>query len=118
MFGLPADVDVSFLVGAVLIQVCAGENEVVLNFDEDVSIMSAATIRYAEDGEPQRELEDARTVSKALIDLLGQTIVRADGNLDGTLRLFWSNDSRVELLDSWGDYESYTVRHGETLIVV
>jgi len=38
MFGLPSDFDASFLEGAMVLQVCIGLHEVILNFDGDISI--------------------------------------------------------------------------------
>ena len=45
MYGLPLDTDLRFLVGSVLTQVCIGENEVLLNFEPETSIMVAASAR-------------------------------------------------------------------------
>ena len=118
MFGLPVGVDLTFLLGAALIQVCIGENEVVLNFDSDVSIMCASTVRYTRVGGAAESLDDARDAGKVLVELLSAVIEGASGSTDGTLLLRWSSGGQVELLDSWKEYESYTVRHGETMIVV
>jgi hypothetical protein len=118
VYGLSADVDLSFLIGAVLIQVCVGENEVILNFDSEVSIMSAASVRYGGAGAMPETIDTAQGAGRALIGLLGQGVVSAEGSDDGTLRVLWSAGDRVEFLASWKEYESYTIRHGETLIVV
>lgn len=119
MYGLPKSVDLSFLVGATLIQVCVGENEVVLNFDGDISVMSASSVRYAQAGERDAVLfEEARPAGQVLLGLLGTAISEVANYGDGTVGLLWSSGERVELLDSWKEYESYTIRHGDLLIVV
>jgi hypothetical protein len=118
MFGLPEGIDFTFLVNAALIQVCIGENEVVLNFDSGVSIMCASTIRYTQAGREARSFDDPRDAGKILVELLSAVIDGASGSTDGTLQLLWSTGAQVDLLDSWKEYESYTVKHGETLIVV
>lgn len=116
MYGLPAKVDLSFLRDATLIQICIGENEVVLNLDPNLSIMIASTI-HLKDGE-QRQLEDSREQGTALLPLLGQSVTDVQGARDGTLRLAWDGGTVIEVLDSSKDFESYTIGNGESTIVV
>jgi hypothetical protein len=42
----PAEGELNFLLGLPLFQVCMGANEVILNFDDDVSITVEATISF------------------------------------------------------------------------
>jgi hypothetical protein len=118
MYGLPADTDVSFLVGASLLQVCVGENEVIANLHSDMSLMIASTVRVSNRGGAIEAFADAKSLGAALLPLLGCVIREADGTSDGTLRLVWDDGTIVEIVDSWKEFESYTVRNGEKLIVV
>ena len=47
MYGLAEDADLSFFKGAFLEQVCLGANQVILNFDQGVSISSACWVALA-----------------------------------------------------------------------
>lgn len=118
MYGLPADTDLSFFLGASLLQVCVGENEVIANLYSDISVMIASTVRVTRDDGKAEIFDDARAIGPALLPLLGREIQQATGTPDGTLRLTWDDGTTVEILDSYKEFESYTVRNGEDLIVV
>jgi hypothetical protein len=118
MYGLPADSNFDFLKGAQLIQVCTGENELILNFDRDISIMCASDIRVGSTGQSATLFELPRDATLEVIKLLGDLITTAEGSTDGTLRIGWSRGVSTELLDTSDNYESYTVKYGEQLIVV
>lgn len=117
MYGFPPDVDLSFLEGAVLVQVCVGENEIILNLEPNISIMATSTVLVEREG--QRDTcDDARTAGIALLPLLGASVVTVIGSADGTLDVSWSRGIRTRILDSWQDFESYTIRHGARVYVV
>lgn len=118
MYGLPQDTNLDFFVGASLLQVCVGENELILNCYADISVMIASAIRVVGRSNEAAVLDDARSQGIALLGLLGHVIEGASGTLDGTLRLTWDDGTSVEILDSYAEFESYTVRHGDELIVV
>jgi hypothetical protein len=117
MFGLNSDVDLSFLVGAGLEQVAVGENEVILNLSSRISIMVASDLRLSPPSDRGELIKDAPDAGAALIRLLGSTIVAATG-ADGALSLEWSDGSTLAIYDSWPNYESYTITHGNGIIVV
>jgi len=118
MYGLPPDVDLGFLVEAQLLQVCTGENEVILNFDREISIMCASEIRSEAVGSLAVLFEKPREATISLVDLLGDVVASVDGAVNGTLQIRWSSGALTEFLDTWEKFESYTVRHGDLLIVV
>ena len=118
MYGLSPDTDFGFLIGASLLQVCVGENEVIANLYSDMSVMIASTVRVAAHGGTVETFDDAKSLGVALLPLLGRVIQDAGGMSDGTLRLVWDDGTIVEIVDSWKEFESYTVRNGEVLIVV
>ncbi len=117
MYGLSADVDLQFIEGGTLIQACIGENEVVLRFDNDVSVMVASNVRLTHDGSSIL-IEDAREVGRRVTELLGDQITSAQGSPDGTTTLRWARGAVLDLLDTWDAYESYTITHGDAVIVV
>lgn len=118
MHGLPTNVDLSFLYGVTLLQICIGENEVILNFDQEVSIMVASNLRLTPPQGEAFEVEDAREAGASLLPLLGRSVTDVLGTSDGTLSLTWDVGHLVEILDTWKEFESYTVRHGQSLLVV
>ena len=118
MYGLPADTDLSFLIGASLLQVCVGENEVIANLYSDISVMIASTVRVIGHSGAAEVFDDARALGIALLPLLGRVIQKASGTSDGTLRLTWDDGTIVEIVDSYKEFESYTVRNGEEFFAV
>ena len=118
MYGLPTDVDLSFLVGATLTQVCIGQNEVILNFDNDVSIMIASDVQLTPKEQSGQNLDDASAIGAAILSLLGQAVQSASGTEKGTTTLRWDGGATVEIRDTWPEWESYTISHqGKTIVV-
>lgn len=110
MNGLPASLDLSFLDHRQLLQVCLGEFHVQLTFDEDVSL----------DCESDFTLDDTRygvRDAHALHVLLGLRVDAVSRAGRGDLRLQLGPHTLV-VHDANDDYESYTLRHGTTVIVV
>jgi hypothetical protein len=118
MFGLPEDVDLSFLVDATLLQVCLGESETILHLEPGISMMVASVMILEIAGEERREFDSTADCAKFVVPLLGQSVVGVGGQPDGRLTLEWSSGARLEILDSYEEFESYTIRQGTTLIVV
>jgi hypothetical protein len=120
MHGLKKDIDLNFLNGRELIQLCIGLYQTIFKFDEDVAISVEGEFRYF-DGqdewtwrpEPGSSLLAARTVA-----LLGATIESLASEENGMLALTFSNRSRLTIVDSSKDYESYDItRPGQTIVV-
>ena len=118
MYGLTPETDFSFLKDATLVQVAIGENEVILRFYPQCSIMIASSVSIYAPGEPEALLEDARQIGISLLPILGTDIAGASAIPPGTLRLTWRSGHTLDVLDSWRDYESYTVTTGDRVIVV
>ena len=118
MYGLPLDTDFEFMVGAQLIQVGIGENEVILHFEPPTSITIAGEARLTIDGRLAEQFAGATVIGTALVPLLGDSIREASAHPGGLLRIAWTAGAILELLDSWDRYESYTVTCGDRVIVV
>lgn len=119
MYGIPPGSDFSYLIGATLREVTAGDGQVVLALsgDTDVTIAAGIVVRYR-DGTEVR-YDRARAAAAVLGDLTGETVVVAEGDAGaGALRLMWSSGVEVLLIDSWSDIESFTIRCGEFLLLV
>ena len=118
MYGLPVDTDLSFLAGATLLQVCVGENEVILNLNSSSSVMIASSVCFLQPDGTLSTLDNAPRLGQAVLPLLGQHVTSVSVVAPGTLRLMWSSGQVTEILDSWREYESYTITHGDRVLVV
>ncbi|HET7582429.1 MAG TPA: DUF6188 family protein [Candidatus Limnocylindria bacterium] len=119
MHGLPADLDLSFLVGAVLVRVeqSAHQPAVRLYFDGDVWVGIEATFRVATE---MRDVmlgpsDDAAT---ALAGFIGDSIQTAHGQTDGTLTINFSAAGLLELYDSSTEFECYQIHYGGSVLPV
>lgn len=118
MYGLPEDIDLTFLHGKELLQVCIGLNEVILNFHGQVSITVESEFTHmARTGEVTR-FQDCRSSALALASFLGISLSTVKGAADGTLTLCFSNEEILEVYDDSKEFESYQIRIGSRLIVV
>lgn len=118
MYGLPENLSLEFLVGLELQQVCFSRHQLILIFGDQVniSVESAITIRNRGVEPPPRR--GLLGVADQLLSLLNETVLSANGRVDGTLTLGFSNDRSVEVFDSNAHYESYQIHNGDELIVV
>jgi len=110
MYGLKKSVDFGFLNGEELIQVCISPYQVILKFTGEVSI-SAECILLLEDSEGivkeiQINLPDQ---TKALVCLLGRSIVKVTKHEEGTVKIWFSGNYALSLNDSNKLFESYMV---------
>ena|SRR6266480_5741145 len=118
MYGLPKDLDLSFLHGKELLQVCIGMHQVILNLEDQVTISVESEYAHrAKNGEAIR-YKDCRLSASMLCSLLGFSIITASGKPDGTLTLRFSNEELLEIFDDSKEFESYQIKQGPRLIVV
>jgi len=118
MYGLPSDLDLSFLVGATLLQVCIGANEVILRFDRDASITIESRFSVCDLNGHTIVFDDAPSSAACLAELLSDSITDVLGCPDGTLRLSFAEGGFLEVYDSSNDYESYQIQHAQDIHVV
>ena len=120
MHGLKTDIDLSFLNGLELIQLCIGLYQTIFKFDEEVAISVEGEFRYF-DGQDEwtwRPEPGSPILASRTATLLGATIVGFESNPDGTLILTFSNRCRLTVMDSSRDYESYDItRPGQTIVI-
>jgi len=118
MYGLPSSVSLSFLEGRTLLQVCIGLHDLILNFDGDTTITVCSSIGYSTTFAQVKRYVDFRQSATVLCTFLGTTIRAAKNAGDGTLALEFTKGRTLHLYDDSTDYESYTIKHGDQLIVV
>jgi hypothetical protein len=118
MYGLPIDTDLGFLESAVLTQVCIGENETILRFHPSVAIMIASNARIDSPGGEEVAFDSSINLGAAMLLDLGGHVTSASVEPPGTLKLALSSGKILRIMDSWPNFESYTVTNGEKVIVV
>ena len=118
MHRLSPDLDLSFFRNKALLQVCVGANELILNFDEGVSITVTSRVGFVGRNDTSDSYEDFARAGPAAIALLNDVVVSANGDTDGTLSLNFHSGVRLEFYDTSDRYESYLIRNGQQTIVV
>ena len=121
MYGLPEPKKVEFLKGKVLLQVCFGQNEIVLGIDEDIRLTIESKFTHSFNNERElviKEFNEYIKHSDRVVALIGRTITKATGHEDGTLCLVFDDDYFFTIYDDSEHYESYTIKYGNVLIVV
>src|ERR1043166_1494475 len=110
MYGLDKSVDLKFLVGKELLQVCIGVYQVVLNFTAEISISIESSCRLVCEGERVFDLyaNDPKS-SKNLVCLLGLSIEDVLNEGRGEIRLFFSKINTLTLMDNNANTESYMI---------
>lgn len=118
MYGLPSDLDLGFIVGSTLLQVCIGQNEVILRFDMEISITIESRFLVRDPSGHEAVFESAPRGAASLVNLLAESVVGVNGDEDGTLRLSFGKGGILEVYDASKEYESYQIQHGRVIHVV
>jgi len=118
MYRLPLDADLSFLVGADLLQVCVGENEIILNFERGRKITLLAEFSVVDKEGSLTTYEDAKGGATALLPLLGDKVCRAVPTQDGGLSLEFKSGQGVQVPDRSDEFESFWITDGHHQIIV
>ena len=119
------DIDWSFLVGGQLTQLCIGGCDVILRFDDKISITmmgddatedyfqhkTASPSSSAVKGMPGRAV--------SLVSLIGATVQKVVAENNTTLAIYLSNAEELRIFDTSDSYESFTVdgAPGGTIVV-
>ena len=118
MYGLPSTLDLSFLCGKTLLQICVGGADLILNFDGDVSITVTSSVGWTNAQKAHDVYEDFSKAVSVVATLLNKPVVSSRGNPSGTLTLEFLGGVTLELYDDSKQYESYVIKHGSDVIVV
>ena len=118
MYGLSENTDLSFLRGKQLLQVCIGYNEVIMNFDRDLSITAQTDIGHKSAKLPGTIYKTSIAVTPVLVGFLHESVANVSVAPPGTLVLEFSNGETLEIHDTSSQYESYTINYEGKIIVV
>ncbi len=118
MYSLSISEDLSSLLGANLLQVCTGINEVILNFDKDIrlTVLSDFTVEYTK--KKSIRYKEPIVGAVALLQLLHDSITLAQATTEGDLRVEFASGDAIIVHDTSKEYESFLIRMGKKEIVV
>jgi hypothetical protein len=118
MYGLPSDTNLDFLVTKILIQVCFGANDLILNFTDDISIAIFSSIGIGPNVDTITRHSNFTEISNEILKLLNQQISKIRWTTEGTLSLT-INGTVLLIFDDSEQFESYTIKpsHGQQIIV-
>jgi hypothetical protein len=117
---LKRDIDLSFLNGSELIQLCIGLYQTVFKFDGDLAISVEGEFRYfdGQDETIRRPEPGSSALAARTAVLLGARIVNFESDASSTLSLMVSDGRRLAIMGSKNGYESYDItRPGQTIVV-
>jgi hypothetical protein len=117
VFGLDVSQSFDFFVGGLLSQVCVGQNELILHFDNDTRMLVESELRIRSP-HAESHFSDSVEAGRAATYLLGLEVSSARAMSDRTLRIEFGTAASVEVYDSESHYESFTVMWpGGTIVV-
>ena len=118
MYGLPRDINLAFFNGKTLLQACFGANDIILNFDGNISITVTSSLGCMGSGGSIQQCDDFRQTAPSVLELLNQTVLTAEGDEAGTLTLKFDGGGMLAIYDDSKNYESYVINNGGQMIVV
>ncbi|WP_395543143.1 DUF6188 family protein [Neotabrizicola sp. sgz301269] len=114
----PAVGELNFLLGLPLLQVCMGANEVILNFDGEVSITIEAMISFRDTSGNEVNYSNLRSAASALVTLLPSSVDWLSMEENGTLILHFRAGCTLLIHKDSDMFESYQVRRADEVYVV
>ena len=118
MYGLPANLDLSFLLKQSLMQLAIGQNEVIFNFDGGASIIVQSRIVIRRSGSSV-EGDDYGVFATSLAEFLGCSIESCLTESQDRLAIGFGSEGEIVLCDDSKQFESFIIKqHADTRIVV
>jgi Family of unknown function (DUF6188) len=118
MYGLPSNTNLDFLKGATLIQVCFGENDLILNFSDSVSIAIFSSVGVGVASSAMNKHSTFQEVAGELLALLNKVVSNVRWTPEGTITLELDNGNAIQIYDDSPSFESYTISSSLGLLVV
>ncbi len=118
MYKLSPDIDLSFLLGIDLLQVCVGKNEVILNFTDDVRITLLSEFLIKEADQELVTFHETSDGAQALVRMLNDEIEHAKATKEGGLLIAFRSGTTLGIPDTSEVYESFWISKGERQIIV
>lgn len=118
MYRLSKEVDLSFLHGVTVLQVCIGANELIVNCDRGVRLTLLSEIAVRPPGGAVGIYSETASAAMPLVRLLHDVVVEALATDVGGLMLKFASGASLEAFDTSDQYESFWIQNGDDKIVV
>jgi hypothetical protein len=118
MYRLPSDPAIDVLKGQTLIQVCFGENDLFLNFSGNISFGIYSSVGLGTNADRVVKSCDFAGVSQDLLRLLSVLVSNVNWAKDGRISITFETGYVVELYDDSEQFESYTIKKPDGVVVV
>jgi hypothetical protein len=118
MNGLPSDTQLDFFRGKTLTQACFGPYDLILNFEENISISIESSIGVSLAGEKLARLSNFGEASREILHLLNRSVEDVRWTCEGTITLIFGGGCVFQIYDDNADFESYTITSPIGLVVV
>ena len=119
MYKLPANVDLSFFKGNILLQICIGANEIILRFENQISItVQTDVVHKSQSGDVTAIYKSMPESAAMLVGFLHSAVTEATAIDPSTISLRFANGEYLEIYDTSTQYESYQIVHGHETIIV
>ncbi|MBO9540450.1 hypothetical protein J7643_07655 [bacterium] len=119
MYGLNDSIDLDFLLHKELSQVCIGQFNLQLRFNENVCVSIESGFNYLPSPEVIYELSAEEYISSSMVSvLLGHAISKVEKSGKGNLELTFSNGAKLQIFDDNEYYECYTISGSPDGIIV
>jgi hypothetical protein len=109
MNGLPSDLDLTPLVGAIVIQVCFGVHQLQIHFDESRGVFVESPVVFS-GVEGDVPIDDYAMAASLLCRLLGNHVIEATRDNQGGLMLRFGGGIALHVLNDQPHFESFQVR--------
>jgi hypothetical protein len=118
MYGLSQDINLDFLKNILLTEVVIGSNELVLRFENSISIYITSRCKLTAINAGDVEIDKYAESATELCQLLNLRIEKVAWEEDGTLALTFDKAAVLVVYDDSSEYESYIIKNKNTEIVV
>ncbi|GLQ89139.1 DUF6188 family protein [Dyella flagellata] len=118
MHRLDDAIDLSFLAGICVEQICVSAGGSTINGEGRVSIKIFGGFAISTPKQPSVRFEGVVEDAAALFPLLGDSIKKAHATPEGGLRLDFNSGAALEIFSDNDQYECFTIGNGDVLIVV
>jgi hypothetical protein len=119
MYGLPKDFDAAFLLNRKLEIVSFAEYTVYFGFADNVSVTVTSSFQHQIGRRDQSApIQQIPLAESKLMQLIGHTVLHANGDSNGTLTITFDNDHTLRIFDDQPNYESYEISDGDRRIFV
>jgi hypothetical protein len=118
MYGVPNGLDLNFLHGSELIQVCLGVHQVQFHFHPvgTIAVEGEWELLRADGSALDRSEPAPRTLPFQLHRLLGQRVTRTQVDPPTSIAVWFESGELLRVYDSSKEYESFTIQPGDIVV--